>query len=272
MTAIAITTLVLGLLGLVCGAALALVAKKFAVPENPLVAQILAVLPGANCGGCGHPGCDGYAHAVAEEGAPLNLCTSCDAAMLAALERLTGRSGGEVAERRVALVHCLGDHDAAVRAFDYNGLADCASVQATAGGDKGCAYGCLGYGSCVRACPAGAIAVVNGVAKVDGARCIGCGACVRACPRHVIELVPVSHTTHVLCSSRDKGPVVRKFCANGCLGCGLCSRLDAEGSFTIREFLASVDYGRPPSRFAELVASKCPGHCIKAIKSTEVSK
>ena len=72
----AITTLVLGLLGLVCGAALALVAKRFAVPENPLVAKILAVLPGANCGGCGRPGCDGYARDIAENGAPLNLCTS----------------------------------------------------------------------------------------------------------------------------------------------------------------------------------------------------
>ena len=263
MNAIAITTLVLGLLGLVCGAALALVAKRFAVPENPLVAKILAVLPGANCGGCGHPGCDGYARDIAENGAPLNLCTSCNAEMLAALEGLTGRAGGTVSERRVALVRCTGDQDAAVRKFDYNGIADCASAQATAGGDKGCAYGCLGYGTCVRACPTGAIAVANGVAKVDSARCIGCGACARACPRHVIELVPVSHKTHVLCLSRDKGPVVRKLCSRGCLGCGLCAKLDPDGPISVEGFLAAVDYAKAPSAKGAELAAKCPGKCIR---------
>ena len=262
MSPILVTTLVLGLLGLVCGAALAIVAKRFAVPENPLVAEILAALPGANCGGCGHPGCDGYARAVAEEGAPLNLCTSCNAEMLAELERITGRSGGTVAVRRVALVHCVGDLTSAGRRFEYNGLADCAAAQATAGGDKGCTYGCLGYGSCVRACPTGAIAVENGLARVNPDRCIGCGACARACPRQIISLVPVTHTTHVLCSSHDRGPAARKLCSRGCIGCGLCSRLDIDGTFSLQNFLATINYEKPPTGYSDLVASKCPAHCI----------
>ncbi len=262
MSIILTTTLVLGAVGLVCGVALAVVAKKFAVPENPLVAHILAALPGANCGGCGFPGCDGYAHAVAESGAPLTLCTACTAEMLAELERITGRKGGEVAERKVALVRCAGDFDAAKRRFDYNGLADCASVQSSNGGDKSCLFGCLGYGTCERICPNKAITVVNGLARVDPAKCVGCGACVRGCPRHVIELVPVSHTVHVLCNSPEKGPVVKKVCNTGCLGCGLCSRLDKSGSFVVKNNLAGVDYAKPPSPNAALVAEKCPAKCI----------
>ena len=266
MDPILLTALVLGAIGLVCGVALAIVAKKFAVPENLLVADILAVLPGANCGGCGRPGCDGYARDIAENGAPLNLCTSCTADMLAALERLTGRVGGEVAGRRVALVRCAGDNHAATHSFDYNGLADCSAVQATAGGDKGCAYGCLGYGSCAKVCPQGAISIADGIARVDPARCVGCGACVRVCPRHVIELVPATHAVHVLCVSKDKGPAVRKVCRNGCLGCGLCAKLDADGTFAVQDFLAAVDYTKPPTGSGDLVASRCPGHCIREVR------
>ena len=264
MSAILVTTLVLAAIGLVCGVALAAVAKKFAVPENPLVGEILALLPGANCGGCGRPGCDGYARDIAENGAPLNLCTACNADMLAAREALTGRAGGAVAEKRVALVRCTGGFDAATRRFDYNGLADCAAAQAVAGGDKGCSYGCLGYGSCVRVCQSAAISVVNGVAVVDPAKCGGCGACVRACPRHVIELVPASHKVHVLCVSKDRGPAVRKVCTNGCLGCGLCAKLAPEGAVKLDGFLASVDYSKPPmgEEAASKIREKCPTKCF----------
>lgn len=262
MFSILLTALIIGAVGLVCGIVLSIVAKKFAVPENPLVSHILEVLPGANCGGCGRPGCDGYARDIAEKGAPINLCTACTAEMLAALAALTGQKAA-LAERRVALVQCAGNTHTAKRRFDYNGLADCASVQATAGGDKSCSYGCLGYGSCVRACPNNAIALVEGVAVVDPARCIGCGACVRACPRHVIALVPASQTTHVLCSSKDKGPVVRKVCSVGCLGCGICAKL-APGAFKLDGTLASADPTQPlDPALAKTLAQKCPGHCIQ---------
>ena len=260
MNAVFLTAAVLGVLGLACGVALAVVAKRFAVPGNPVAEAVLRVLPGANCGGCGHPGCDGYARAVADGSAPLNLCTSCDATMLAALERITGRSGGDVMERRVALVRCGGDRDAATRRFDYNGIEDCAAAQATAGGDKACSYGCLGYGSCVRVCPVGAIAVENGVARVDPTRCIGCGACVRTCPRGVIALVPADRPVHVLCASRDKGPAVRSYCRKGCLGCGLCARLDKSGAFSVQDNLAAVSGAF--SGDASAIAQKCPGKCI----------
>ena len=60
------SVLVLGALGLIFGAILAYASKKFAVDVDERVESILEVLPGANCGGCGFPGCGGLANAIVE--------------------------------------------------------------------------------------------------------------------------------------------------------------------------------------------------------------
>jgi len=62
--------LLLGSLGLVFGAILAYASKKFAVEVDEKEEKILEVLPGANCGGCGFPGCGGLAAAIAKGDAP----------------------------------------------------------------------------------------------------------------------------------------------------------------------------------------------------------
>ncbi len=268
MVGIWIPVAVLGTIGLVCGIAIAVIARKFSVAENPLVAQIAALLPGANCGGCGYAGCEAYARAVAEEGAPLNKCNACDAKLLEEFARLTGRDAGAVGPKKVAVVFCTGALDVAARRFAYNGVADCAAAQATAGGDKTCAFGCLGYGSCARACPQGAIVVEGGIARVDASKCVGCGACEKICPRHVIRVVPAEHHIHVLCSSKDKGAKVRGYCGRGCLGCSLCTKLDATGTLSMDGALAAVDYSKPPLENPAL-AAKCPGHCIRDVAAKE---
>lgn len=261
--AIIVTAAVIGIIGLVCGAALAFVAAKFAVKENPLAAAALEALPGANCGGCGFAGCADYAKAIAEKDAPLNMCAPGGAATAAKLAEITGRAALEV-EPMTAVVLCGGDSSAAKRKFDYNGIAECSAANSTAGGDKTCPYGCLGYGSCVRACANGAISVVNRVAVVDPSKCGACGACVKACPRGLIKLVPKKHSFHVLCSSKDKGPAVRQYCSNGCIGCRICTKLDETGAFTADGFLAKVDYSKAPA-VNEALPEKCPGHCIRKI-------
>ena len=43
---------------------------------------------------------------------------------------------------------------------------------------KSCNYGCMGFGSCVKACPFDAIHIVDGIAKVDPEACKACGKCV----------------------------------------------------------------------------------------------
>jgi ferredoxin len=189
------------------------------------------------------------------------LCPLCNSATLAKIAAIFGRTV-EAVERKVARVHCGGSDSEALRRFAYNGIADCAAAAATGGGDKACAYGCLGYGSCVRVCPVGAIAISGGLASVNPATCISCGKCVPACPRGLITLVPAAAKIHVLCSSRDKGPVVKKVCGVGCIGCALCVKL-SDGAIAMDGFLAKVDYSIPLTNDA--LVDKCPGHCILKI-------
>ena len=223
--------------GLVAAIALAVADKYLAVREDPRIGMVTAALPGANCGGCGFPGCDGYARALVAGTAPNGACAA----------------GGK----------CCGTRSEAIRVGDYNGICDCSVAAMTAGGDKGCTYGCLGYGACANVCPKGAISIHDGLAKVDKRLCIGCGKCVTVCPKKIIELVPASATIHVLCANPDKGPNVRKVCGVGCMGCHLCEKNSGgkeAGHFTFQGFLAKVNYENPPTD--EQVAAKCPAKCI----------
>ncbi len=249
----------IGGIGAFCGAALALAAYYLSVPEDPRIAQVAAELPGANCGGCGFAGCADYAKAMVTGGAEPTRCPVCNAAAVQKIAAILGKSA-TAAGRRVALVRCGGCDSEAVRRFAYNGITDCAAAAATAGGDKACAYGCLGYGSCARVCPVDAITVADGLARVDPAVCIGCGKCIAVCPRNLILRVPEEAKIHILCSSKDKGPAVKKVCGVGCIGCTLCVKL-ADGAIGMDGFLARIDYTRPPTN--EALVDKCPGHCIR---------
>ena len=74
MEAIMMPVVVLGITGVLMGLFLAYASKKFEVEVDPKVEALLAILPGANCGACGFPGCAGYASGVALEGAKMTLC------------------------------------------------------------------------------------------------------------------------------------------------------------------------------------------------------
>jgi len=259
MDPITTSTLWIGGIGFVSAAALAVAEKYLSVPQDPRIGKVTELLPGANCGGCGFAGCADYARAIVADNAECNLCAPGGPACAAAVAAFLGRAASAL-ERRAALVLCCGDDTEATRRAAYNGINDCAAAQATAGGDKGCTYGCLGYGSCARICPVSAITVVSGLAKVDKAACIACGKCVAACPRKLIKLVPAAATIHVLCSSKDKGPAVKKVCGTGCIGCRLCTKL-ADGAIAMDGFLAVVDYAKPLTN--EDVIEKCPAKCIR---------
>ena len=253
------TSLAIGGMGLVCGVTLALAARFLAVKEDPRIEQVHEILPGVNCGGCGYAGCVEYAKAIILDGAPIDLCAPGGSEVIERLAALTGMEAGK-AERKVAVVLCGGDSTQAPRKFVYNGIADCAAANAVGGGDKVCGYGCLGYGTCARVCPVGAVAIRKSLAVVDPEICIGCGACVNACPRNLIRLVPVSRNIHVLCSSKDKGPVVKKACKVGCIGCTLCTKLADNEAIKMSGPLAVVDYSKLLEN--EAVVEKCPTHCI----------
>lgn len=259
MDPITTSTLCVGGIGCVSALALAVADRFLSAKEDPRIAEIINLLPGANCGVCGFAGCAGYARAIVLDNEELTRCAPGGTAVAEAIAKYLGREAGSV-EKRVAIVLCGGDSTATTRKFAYNGITDCAAANATAGGDKGCAYGCLGYGSCARVCPVQAIRVENGLAKVNKDLCIGCGKCVAVCPRKLIKLVPASETIHILCSSKDKGPVVKKVCSKGCLGCKICTKFADKGAIVMDGFLATRDYAHPLTNDA--VIAKCPGHCI----------
>lgn len=261
MDPILTTASVIGGAGLVCGGALALAARFLAVKEDPRVAEIEELLPGANCGGCGYAGCAEYARVILNDEVEINLCAPGGHEVLELLAKATGRDAS-AADRKIAVTMCRGDSDEAPRKHLYNGVADCVAADAVAGGDKLCSYGCLGYGSCVRVCPVGAIELRNGLAVVHPDICIGCGACIKACPRGIIALVPAKQSVHVFCNSRDKGPVVKKACRVGCIGCRICVKL-AGDSFVMDGFLAKRDYDKTLEN--EAVVEKCPGKCIQPL-------
>ncbi|MCL1857239.1 MAG: RnfABCDGE type electron transport complex subunit B [Kiritimatiellaeota bacterium] len=244
---------------MIFGALLAYASIKFFVETDERIMRIRAILPGANCAGCGYPGCDGYAEGIVDDGAKTNLCAAGGADLSKGIADILGIETDAASVPMRASLKCGGTPEASPRKATYNGIADCIAAHAIHGGDKACTYGCLGYGSCARACLTNGIAIADGLARVDRDRCIACGACVTVCPRHLIKLVPATHTIHVRCSSKDKGSIVRSFCARGCIGCKLCAKADP--AFVMDGFLAAVDYAKPPVANDAAIA-KCPGKCI----------
>ena len=149
-TAILIVVVLVGV-GAFFGIVLALADRKFYMQQNPLIAEVEDVLPKGQCGACGFAGCAKYAEAVVEDpGVAPNLCVPGKAAVAAKVAALTGKDAGSVEERK-AHVLCRGGK-AARDAARYEGVADCAAAKLVSGGPMACKYGCLGFGSCVRAC------------------------------------------------------------------------------------------------------------------------
>ena len=255
------TTAAITAIGLVCAVLLAIIDKKFGVKTDESVARIGAELPGANCGGCGYPGCAGYAEAIAHNDAPLNKCGPGGQALADTLARITGRAAG-IAEPVMAVVRCGGDKVSSKRKNHYNGLSDCASAALVAGGWKECAHGCLGFASCVRVCPHGAIDIIDGVAVVNPAHCGGCGVCAAKCPRSLISIVPKSHRVHILCNSPEKGATVNKTCSRGCIGCGICVKTANSPALKMNAHLAVIDYTQTPLT-DENIVNKCPKKCMR---------
>ena len=156
--------LVLGVLGAIFGAVLAFAAKVFHVEVDPKVTAIREVLAGANCGGCGYPGCDGYAKAVAAGEAPCNKCVAGGAATAAAVAEIMGVAA-DAADKMVAFVPCSGSAEAAELRFHYTGPEDCRAAMLFGGkSSKLCTFACIGLGNCARACQFDAMHIENGVA------------------------------------------------------------------------------------------------------------
>lgn len=261
-SAILFPLVVMGGLGLLFGVGLAVASRIFKVTKDPRVVQIEEVLPGANCGACGAPGCSGFAEGVVEGKYPANGCTVGGAEVAMLVAQIMGTEAEEMIPK-VAVVRCRGGRENCVDRAIYQGVEDCRAAVLINNGAKGCVYGCLGLGSCVDACPFDAMVMGDDeLPVVDEALCTGCGECVRTCPRGIMELIPRDQNVFLACVSRDFGKAVKAVCKVGCIGCGLCAnpKTTADEMITMDGKLPVVHYDRvkDPWKDLENAVHKCP--------------
>jgi len=247
----------LGGLGLIFGAILAYASKIFYVEKDPRIEQINEILPQANCGGCGYPGCSNYAEAIVKEGASIDLCAPGGEEVLSKIAEILGVEA-ESSEPLVAVVRCQGAHGVAKDKFQYEGIEDCNAAVLVHGGHKACVYGCLGFGSCVEACPFDAMMMQdNGLPFVFEDKCTGCGICVETCPKGIMELIPRTQKVFLGCVNQDSGKAVREVCSVGCIACALCTKpkITPSGKLKMENNLPSLP---PDWEDFEMAVKRCP--------------
>ena len=259
--------LVLGILGALFGLVLSVASKIFEVKKDPREEEILSHLAGANCGGCGFPGCGGCAAAILAGTAPVTACAPAGPENAAAIAKIMGQEA-PTGERQVAFVRCNGGANA-VKRYEYVGVKDCVSATKVAGGPLECAFGCLGFGSCVNACQFGAMSIgPNGTAVVDPDKCTNCGACMSACPRKLIVSVPANEKkVKVACANRDKGKAAMSVCKSSCIGCGLCQKECKKDAIHVVDGVAVVDGEKCIG--CKLCTKVCPRDAILPIATAE---
>ncbi len=255
------TLIVLAGLGIIFGVALAIVAARFVVKADPRVEKVREILPGANCGACGFAGCMGYAeNVVGNPDVAVNLCAPGKAPVAEKIAEITGKKAEKV-DPKIARVFCQGGASLSQRKFIYTGVQDCTAAVLAAGGGKSCEYGCLGYATCMRACPFSAITMsADNLPIIDKEKCTACGKCVAACPKQVIELALMSKAVVVSCHSRDKGLDVKKKCQVGCIACGICVRTCPVDAIKIDNNCARIDHAK--CIVCGLCTKKCPTGAI----------
>ncbi|MBO4387885.1 MAG: RnfABCDGE type electron transport complex subunit B [Spirochaetales bacterium] len=253
---------IVAVLGALLGFGLAIADKKLAVKKDPKLIALEEMMPGANCGGCGFAGCSAYAEAVFSRRAQIGLCSPGGKALADRMAETIGEASVEV-KPRVAHVFCAAPPEEVKKDFDYSGLEDCNAASILFKGSKSCKYGCLGLGSCIKVCPAGAIErLEDGRIHVRTDICIGCGKCEKACPNGVIRLVDAGQKYFVSCNSKDKGPVVRACCPSGCIGCLICEKKHPGSGFKVESFLASYSSQDADDEASEAALASCPRKII----------
>ncbi|HCT93406.1 MAG: ferredoxin [Bacteroidetes bacterium GWE2_39_28] len=264
-TTILFTVVSLSVLGLLLALVLYLVAQKFKVEEDPRIDDVEAILPGANCGGCGYAGCRAFAEGCVKADSLDALY--CPVGGNDTMKNVASYLGMEVAEKapQVAVVRCNGNCDSRPKTNHYDGYSSCAVMASLYAGDTACSFGCLGQGDCVVVCNFDAIKMDprTGLPEVDQDKCTACGACVKACPKFIIELRnkgPKNRRIFVSCINKDKGGVARKACAVACIGCFKCQKVCPFDAITMSNNLAYIDYNK--CKLCRKCVTECPTHAI----------
>ena len=278
MNVLIYSVIVLSVIGVLAAALLYFTAKKFKVEEDGRIGLIADLLPGANCGGCGFAGCRNLAeNIVKSNNVKDNRCPVGGDEVAKKIAAILGLEA-EKTEPKIAVVKCNGTHEATNVKANYDGVSSCFFANSLFAGEKGCRYGCLGYGDCVAACAFDSISIdeTTGLPVVNEETCVGCGACVKACPRHVIELRNKGvkgRRVFVSCINCEKGAVAKQSCTNACIGCAKCVKVCKFDAITVDKNCAYIDFEK--CKLCRQCVEVCPTGAIHAVnfpmkKTTDV--
>ena len=258
----------LSVIGAISALLLYVVSRKFYVHEDANVALVEEVLPAANCGGCGYPGCKGFAEACVSAETLDDL--SCPVGGTEVMGKVAAILGKEVQESlpMIAVVRCNGTCENRPVNNTYDGVSSCAIASILYGGETGCSYGCLGFGDCVDACVFEAIQMNTETRLPDVIEdaCTSCDACIKACPKNILELRKKglkSRRVHVSCVNKEKGATAQKACSVACIACKKCQKACAFDAITIENNLAYINYNK--CTLCRKCVEACPTNAIQTV-------
>ncbi|MET4692909.1 (Fe-S)-binding protein [Endozoicomonas lisbonensis] len=243
--------------------------KRFYVFEDPRIDEVEDLLPRANCGACGSPGCRAFAEGLVAGTFQPGQCTANTSDKNKDIASMLGVAMS-VAEKQLPRVACAGGSHVAWQRAHYEGMEGCRAADLVAGGGKGCNWSCLGQGDCVVSCQFDAIYLDrNGLPHVDAEKCTACGDCIDACPRALLSMQPISHKLWVACNNKEFGDKAESDCGVACTACGRCEMDAAEGLIAISNNLATVNYTLN-NKAEKAAIERCPTGAIVWLEKDDI--
>ncbi len=259
------TVLVISIIGIISAIILYYVSQKFKVFEDPRIDSVEAILPAANCGGCGYAGCRAFAEACvnANDLSQLFCTVGGNDCMVSVADKLGLKAVYQTP--KTAVVRCNGTCSHRPKTNTFDGALTCAIATSLYSGETGCSFGCLGFGDCVPVCKFDAIHMNSetGLPEIIDEKCTACGACVDACPKFIIELrkqMPKYRKIYVACVNKEKGGIASKACKVACIGCSKCQKVCEFDAIEISGNLAFIDSDK--CKLCRKCVSVCPTSSI----------
>jgi len=249
-------------LGLLFGVILSIAYKTFKVYEDPRIDIVEEMLPSANCGACGVPGCRAFAETVVNQGTNPAKCTVSSTVGISLIAEYLGVEASQE-EKVVARLLCAGGVKEAHNLASYKGgMSTCRGEAVVTGGSKDCSWGCLGLGDCATVCDFDAILMNdNGLPVVDTKKCTACNDCVEVCPKGLFKLMPIGQKLLVQCRSLLEGDLAESKCSVACTGCSRCVADSAPGVIEMVNDLAVINYAMNDLT-SPVAIKRCPTEAI----------